>query len=302
MSQSQSQTPESSNSAGSHGLDTGNLTPAAFVNDIQKKHQETVQFIQTILKALNVLADMMSYPSLILFRRNLGERMLSGFAFLVTWFIASLVAVASGLPPAYFIVLGLPVLYAIHMIKVKARNKQGIRHYSFCRGDSWFDLLLPRFEQLNRGVLEPAAFLFAALAVYLYGDHFTLPSEAMGMQAEPVGAWVFSAYLFAMGLGLFFVEARLRQQDRHTLLDHIDQQIIGTYFSSALNEQTETANEGFAVAELADWNPQQKGMFAANIGLPTFNPVGNADEPHPFDQAWNDLLDPLPTHTPVPGS
>jgi len=117
----------------------------------------------------------MSYPVLILFRRNLGERMLSGFAFLLTWFIASLVAVASGVEPAYLVVLGLPILYAAHMFKVKVRNRKGVRHYSFCRGDSWFDLVLPHLGNLNRGILEPAVLWFAALAVYLYGDLMTVP-------------------------------------------------------------------------------------------------------------------------------
>ncbi|MEM7625884.1 MAG: hypothetical protein AAF333_09660 [Planctomycetota bacterium] len=274
------------------------------MKDIQKSHQETLQLIQTALKVLKWFADLMSYPALLLLRRNLGERTLSGLACLVAWFIVSLVAVSCGLSPAYWLTLILPAMYAVHSMTIRLRKKRGIRHYSLCRGDSWFDWVLPRQPHLNRGVLEPAVLVCAALFILSRGDRFVLPPEVTGVKNAPFGPWAFSLYLAAMGLGLFFVEARLRQQERNTLLDHIDQQIIGTYFSSELNEQKEVADEGFAVAELAGWNPRQKHQLVAHLGLPMFRRQpqdGDGDQP---DSLWSKLLDPLPTSAPgtTPGT
>ncbi|MEO0514748.1 MAG: hypothetical protein AAF086_05565 [Planctomycetota bacterium] len=299
MSQSPSLSGMSSSGAGAgRSLEDGHITPVAFIKQLQKTHQETFEIIQLVLKVLKALADLMSYPALILFRRNLGERVLSSLAFLTVWFIAALVATASGVKPAYLLVVAFPVMYGLHTFKVKSRNKKGVRHYSYCRGDSWFDLVLPRYESFNRGVLEPAVMWFAALAIHLYSDALTLSPEVTNMRSEPIGAWVFSVYLAGMGLGLFFVEARLRQQHRNTILDHIDQQIIGTYFNAELNEQTEVPDEGFAVAELADLNPKQKERFAANLGLPVFNQETTVFTDQ--ESSWNNLLDPLPTSAPTP--
>lgn len=294
---SQTLTPTSPSGGGTGGFDDGKHSPAAFVREVQKQQEEILFVVRAALKVLKTLAHFVSYPILILFRRNLGERMLSGTAFLIVWTITCCVAFASGVNLAYALALGLPVMYGVHAFKITRRSKRGIRHYSYCRGNSWLDVVLPRTPELNSSVLEPLVLIVTATVVYFCGGHLMVPEDATQISVKPVGPWVCSAYIAAMGVGLFFVESLLRKQEHNTLLDHIDQQIISTYFAAALGDNDEIADEGFGVAELATWTPEQRGVLADAIGMPVFS-WGNPDDGTAFDPTWDHLLDP----TPAPGS
>lgn len=267
-------------------IDQGSLTPGALIREIQKQQEEMLFIVQSFLKALKMTTYILAYPVL-LFRRNIGERILSIAAFCISWFIAALVAVSSGVSLAYLITLAMPVLYGVHRFQIKRRSKRGERHYSYCRGSSWLDCVLPNRPELTTGIVEPLLLIVAAIAVSFFGDQFMIVQDGADTGPDRIGSWVCSLYLAGMGASLFFVESRLKKQAHNTLLDHIDQQIISTYFASALNETQEITDEGFSIASLAGWNPEQRSAFAA--AATTSFSRGEA-----FDPAWENLLDATP--------
>ncbi|MEM6259425.1 MAG: hypothetical protein AAGI37_14170 [Planctomycetota bacterium] len=270
----------------------GPLTPNAFVRDVQKKREEMLFLAKAVMAVLNAMAYFMSYPALILFRRDLGERMLSKTALVATWLVIAFVATSSTVKLAYLLMLALPILYGVHAYQVKRRSKRGERHYSYSRGASWLDKLLPSRSEFNICFLEPLILLAVAVIVFVYADLFVVAQESGMMNRQAAFPRLFSFYLAGMGLGLYFVESRLRKQEREMLLTQIDQQIISAYLASALNDTAEIEDEGFAIAELANWSPKERRMLEASA----FSSGSD------LDPAWNNILDPAPGHPGTPGS
>ncbi|MEM1353883.1 MAG: hypothetical protein AAGH88_03265 [Planctomycetota bacterium] len=283
------------NSSGSGGtIDQGVFTPGSFIREIQKQQNEVRFVAKAIFATINEAACFMSYSAVMLFRWTLGERTLSKTGLASTWLVASFVAVTSGVDLAYGIAMAMPVMYAVHAYRTRRRNKRGERLYSYSRGTSWLDKLIPNRPYLTAGVLEPLILISAAVFVFLFGDQMMVTLDSEHFRTEAQTPEIFSIYLAAMGLGLAFVESRLRKQHRDMLLTHIDQQIMSKYIASALDETAEIEDEGFAVAELPKWNPKQLGLLGSS-GLPSFSKQSDTDGS--FDPAWDNLLD-----APAPGS
>ncbi|MEM6260753.1 MAG: hypothetical protein AAGI37_21100 [Planctomycetota bacterium] len=278
--------------ANKHSGGEGPLTPNAFIRDVQKRREEMLFLVKTAMTVLNALAYFMSYPSLILLRRDLGERVLSKTALVTTWLVIAFVATTSTIKLAFLLTLALPILYGVHAYQVKRRSKRGERHYSYSRGTSRLDKLLPNRSEFNMCFLEPMILLVMAITMFVYADVFVATQESGVMNGQGAFPRLFSFYLAAMGLSLYFVESRLRKQERDMLLTQIDQQIISTYLASALNDTAEIEDEGFAIAELVNWSPKERRMLEASA----FSSGSS------LDPAWNNILDPTPRNASTAGS
>ncbi|MEM8783470.1 MAG: hypothetical protein AAGE65_11525 [Planctomycetota bacterium] len=260
--------------------------PLKLAKRIQEQRQDLGHLLELIVSLAQAFGGLMSYPALLLTRRRLGERMLKWTVLVPAWLLLALAATASQLAVGTVLVVLLPAVFLLHKRAAARCRRAGVRHYSYARGESVLSGVSALKRRLPTDRLDPL--LIVALAALTIGLEAFLPAAPWSdylPRAYDAVPWVLPAYLGTAALCLMLVEANLRRRDRNTLLDHIDQQIMATYFAESLDPQSnETADEGFSVAGIAD--------------LPVLRQTAPASDFDAVEHGWDGLLDPMPRHDP----